>query len=808
MSASLQPDTRDAVEDLLGQMTLAEKCTMLAGKGFWTIPGCARLGIPDWTVSDGPVGVRGRRTGPGLLVPGPSALAATWDAEMVNAIGVALGKECLDKHVDMLLAPTVNMHRAPRNGRHFEAFSEDPELAARMAVAYIEGVQSTGVGACVKHYVANDQETNRRTVNVKVDMRTLREIYLPPFEAAVNEAGVRAVMGAYNYVNGHHACAHPELILGLLKGEWGFSGFVVSDWGATKGTREPARYGLDLEMPLGGHWDRGQLQAAVESGEVEEKRIDDKVRRLLEFLAWRGRLEGESDETESPMERNEHRALVRRTAAASMVLIRNERRLLPLDPSKRIAIIGPLAAETSLLGGGSASLEPYRRTNLLDAMSYRLDQRLVTHAPGIRLRKRVRTIPTEWLGETKVTVELFAGETCEGEPFLCKQLDQATFRWRPERRQQDRDSVSARLSMTATLPQSGRYLLMASGSGHARLFVDGALAADNSVAPFAASFAQRATVTERDLKAGRPYQIVLEQTPGGHSPAVMMDVGCELWPGSREDLLRQAEEVGAEADIAVVVVGSSDEWETEGRDRDRLELPNGQDELVGRVLDANPNTVVVLNCGAPVTLPWLDDVPATLLAWYPGQEGGEAIADVLLGEADPGGRMPTTWARREQDTPAYLNFPGEADTVRYGEGIYIGYRWYDARGIRPLVPFGHGGSYATFAWGEPRTTGSGPDLVVEVPVTNTSNRTGSDVVQVYVASHCSPVHRPEKELAGFAKVHLGPGETSVACIALSERSFARWDLETGNWKSDAGAYDILIAASASDVRARLPMTVG
>jgi beta-glucosidase len=669
-------------------------------------------------------------------------------------------------------------------------------------------VGSTGVGACVKHFIANDQETNRMTVDARVDERTLREIYLPAFEAAVKEAGVRAVMAAYNFVNGHHACAQPELLQGVLKREWGFEGLVMSDWGATKETVAPALNGLDLEMPGGCYWDQGQLQAAVERGEVDEERINDKVRRLLGFLAWRGRLQGETNETEAPVEHPEHRGLVRRAAAASMVLLRNEGPLLPLTPGKKIAIIGPLAKETSLLGGGSAALRTYRQTNVLDALTERLDSQAVSYAPGLRLRKLVSTLPTEWLGETSVTVEWFAGQPGEGEPFATKQQSEVSVRtWKEADWPLTNGQVGVRERLTVTPSHNGHYLLMAAGLGDTRLFVDGELVADTTVESFAPTFGLWASTGERVLMEGQAYEFVLEHTSVKESQFVRTEIGCELVRKEREELLQEAERVAAEADVAVVVVGSSHEWESEGYDRSSFELPNGQDELVQRVRAVNPNTVVVLNCGAPVSLPWLEEVPATLLAWYPGQEGGEAIADVLLGEADPGGRMPTTWARRELDTPAYLNFPGEANTVIYGEGIYVGYRWYDAREISPLLPFGHGGSYASFSWGEPTVSGSGTDLVVAVPITNISERAGSEVIQVYVASACSAVHRPPKELAGFAKLHLASGEMGVAHIRLSERSFARWDLASHSWKVDEGAYTLLIAASATDVRANLTVTV-
>jgi beta-glucosidase len=796
------------LDDIIAQMTLEEKCRMVSGDGAWTVPGCERLGVPDWCVSDGPVGVRGRTVGPGLVVPGPSALAATWDPVLIEEVGRALGTECQDRKVDLLLAPTVNLHRSPRGGRHFESYSEDPELSSRTCVAFIDGVQSRQVGACVKHFVANDQEFERFTIDVDVDERTLREIYLPPFEAAVTEAGVRSVMGAYNFVNGHHACAHPELLVDVLKGEWGFEGFVVTDWSAIKETAAPARHGLDLEMPgPGRRWGSGQLEASVHSGDVDEAVVDDKVRRILRFLEWAGRLGTETDHDEQSFERPEHRTLVRHVAAESMVLLRNVNGLLPLDEDVTVALIGPGVAQTTLFGGGSASLVAHRETNVLDAVGERLGDRMVASAFGVDMRRKAAPVKPDRIPDG-VTFQLFDGLECTGEPFATEIRSTAFNVWFGDNWPKGRDAMSVRLTCRYTAGETGRHRFSALGFAHAQMFVDDRLVADNRVDRFSAGLGQHGGDGYLDLEAGRTYDIRLDHRPDETGQWVcMVDVGIEPADTSREAGLAEAERVAAAADIAVVVVGSTAEWESEGADRDSIELPNGQDELVARVLAANSDTVVVLNCGAPMTLPWFDEAPAVLLAWYPGQEGGEAIADVLVGDAEPAGRMPTTWARDERDTPAFLHYPGENGVARYAEGIFVGYRWYDARGIEPMISFGHGGSYTTFAWGRPTVSGPGTDLVVEVPVTNTGDRAGSDVVQVYVSPHDPPVPRPVKELAGFAKVRLEPGQTGVARVGLRDRSFARWDPAVHDWVVDPGDYTIVVAASAVDERSTVGVTL-
>jgi beta-glucosidase len=802
-------DDGDLVDRLVGQLTLTEKCRMVAGQDTWSVPGCDRLGIPDWRVSDGPVGVRGRTDStPGLVLPGPSAMAATWDVELVETLGVALAAECDDRDVDVLLAPTVNLHRSPRGGRHFECFSEDPELSARMAVAYITGVQSQGVAACVKHFVANDQEHERLTIDARIDERTLREVYLRPFEAAVTEAGVRSVMASYNFVNGEHACSQAELLQGVLKGEWGFDGMVMSDWRAMKETLAPARNGLDVEMPGPGKWwGEGRLEAAVAAGDVDEAVVDDKVRRILGLLAWRGRLPGRTTTgDERSVDRPEHGVLARRAATESMVLMRNDG-LLPLAPGASVALIGPGAASTALLGGGSAALQTHRHSSVLDALTERWSGD-VTHVEGASLNRGAPSVPKEWIGDGGVIAELYSGVAFDGEPIQVQQRSRAFNWWHGERFPTGVDDLSVRLRFTMTPDASGRYRLVGCGFWEARLFIDGELVTDTTVEKFPTGMWMRGADAERELEAGRPYDVLLEALPeaGGESVA-LTDVGIELVPTDPDARFAEAEQAAAEADIAVVVVGSNSDWESEGADRGGIELPVRQDELVRRVAAANPRTVVVLNCGAPMLLPWLDDVPAVLLAWYPGQEAGDAIVDVLIGDAEPAGRMPTTWARAERDTPSFLHYPGEAGVVRYGEELHVGHRWYDARAIDPLVPFGHGGSYTTFEWGQPTLTGQGTEIVVEVPLANVGDRAGSDVVQVYVARQRPPVLRPPKELAGFAKVRLDSGKRTTARVALRPRSFARWDVASHAWTIDPGTYDIVVAASAVDIRYRLPHVI-
>jgi beta-glucosidase len=436
----------------------------------------------------------------------------------------------------------------------------------------------------------------------------------------------------------------------------------------------------------------------------------------------------------------------------------------------------------------------------------------VTIAPGVNLRRVAPSVPASWIGAGGVTVELYDGFGFDSEPFRVEQHDGTMRVWFGSECPPGVQLGAVRMRFDLVPEATGRFRLMGAAMHRSRLFLDGDLvAANDDEHGFKVMIGLTGGAAEVELEAGRAYEVVLESTPPEDADDVnvaFVDVGIEPVMSNRDELLADAERAAAGADVAVVVVGSNAEWESEGHDRADLALPVNQDELVRRVLAANPNTVVVLNCGAPMLLPWLDDVPAALLAWYPGQEGGEAIVDVLVGHAEPGGRMPTTWARAERDTPAFLHYPGEAGVVRYGEEMHIGYRWYDARGIEPMLPFGHGGSYTEFAWGEPSMVRDGADVVVEVPVTNVGVRRGSDVVQVYVAA-CEPVVlRPPKQLAGFAKVHLDPGDSCTARVVVRERAFARWDVLAHDWVVDPGPYDLVVAASAVDERFRLPQEIG
>ena len=758
----------------LSGLGLDEKVRLLTGADFWALhelPGLRRL-----VTSDGPAGVRGERWDerePSANVPSPTALAATWDEARIERLGGLLAAECRRKGVDVLLAPTVNLHRSPYGGRHFECFSEDPLLTARIGIAYVNGLQRAGVGATVKHFVANDSETERFTLDARVDERTLRELYMAPFEAIVREARPWAVMAAYNAVNGHTMTESP-LLRDVLKDEWEWDGVVMSDWFAGR-SLDAAPAALDLVMPgPSGPWGDA-LVRAVRDGRVSEQAIDDKVLRILRLAARVGALEG-ADAPAVPPEFDVPGEL-RATAAASVVLARNHGTLLPLNGStlRRVAVLGPNAAVARTLGGGSATVFPAYTVSPLDGLRNALPHAEVTHAPGVRTHER---LPTANL-DVEVT---YAG--ADAPPERRRTGD---FHWN----QLPAGTTAVEVRATLTAETAGEHMVGASGVGRFALAVNGTQLFDETLAlsgddPAEAHMFPPQAGAPVTLATGETAELMLRhevnQGAGSSfdSPAVVFKLNVDRPRGTPAEELDRAVDLAREADVAIVVVGTTDEVESEGFDRVSLALPGAQDELVRRVNDANPRTIAVVNAGAPVLLPWAGRVPAILLTWFPGQEAGNALADVLLGAVEPGGRLPTTWPATEDGLPSTRPIDG---ILEYAERTTIGYR----RPEPPLFPFGHGHGYTLWEYLgiEPIEGG------VRVRVANGGTRRGREVVQVYT-------DRPELRLAGFAAVEADPGEQADVEIAISERAFARWD---GGWVTEPGEYTLSAGRSVADLRA-------
>ncbi|NUT36304.1 MAG: glycosyl hydrolase [Hamadaea sp.] len=785
-----------AVEAALAALDLETKVLILSGRDMWTLPAVPAIGLAPIVVSDGPIGVRGVRwtaDDPSVALPSPTALAATWDPDLARTAGWLLGQEARRKGVHVLLAPTVNLHRSPLGGRHFEAYSEDPLLTGAIGAAYVQGVQEQGVGTTVKHFVANDAESERFTVDNRVSERALRELYLTPFEMIVR-AGAWGVMSAYNQVNGVSMTEHAELQNGVLKGEWGFDGFVVSDWFAARDTAGAARGGTDVAMPAAGSPWGERLVAAVRSGAVAPEIVDDQVRRVLRLAARVGALAGvepavaEADRP-APVDGD---AVAREIAARSFVLAANPSGLLPLRPAgQRIALIGALAKDARILGGGSAVVFPPHIVSPLDGLIAAGAD--VTYAVGAD--PRMKLPPASGPQWTDLTATF---RDADGTPQAVERIPTGAGRWMELPPGVDPATLaSVELTGRLTPAASGTHHLAIRGIGQFTLTVAGKTVFDDLIMPdsvdlaaiFLAPPEQRFAV---ELTAGEPVQVSLRQQvqlPEGFA-VVSLTLGHGEPIGTAEELLAEAERVAAAADVAVVVVGTTEEVESEGFDRTDLALPGGQDELVRRVAAVNPRTVVVVNAGSPVELPWADKVAAVLLTWFPGQEAGHALADVLFGAAEPGGRLPTTWPVRAADCPVLSTTPVDG-ALDYSEGVFIGYRAWERSGVAPRYPFGHGQGYTTWAYSSLAVQ----DGVATVAVRNTGDRPGREVVQIYVGPAEPEADRPARWLAGFATAEAAPGESVSVTVPLPERTFQIWD---GGWRTVPGEYVVEAAHSIAD----------
>jgi beta-glucosidase len=789
------------IQDLIGQMTLEEKCAIVAGIDLWHGPGVERLGVPALKVTDGPSGARGEQWSgrPSANVPCGTALGATWNPALVREVGTRLGVEAKRKQAHALLAPTVNIHRHPLAGRNFECYSEDPYLSARMAVAYITGVQSQGVACTVKHFVANDSEFERMSISSELDDRALREIYLVPFEAAVREAGTWALMTAYNKVRGTFCSEQADLIR-VLRDEWEFDGLVMSDWYGTHSTAAAADAGLDLEMPGPPQWFGDKLADAVRNDELDEKRVDVMATRVLELIERTGRLADTETRPEECVDDPADRDVARRTARESFVLLQNDG-VLPLRDLRTLAVIGPNADALVIQGGGSARVEPHAPVSPLAGLRARFPNMEVAHERGCYSFKRTPILDRTVL-PAPLAVHYFAGREREGEPVYTEAANRGLFTFIGPVGHGVPTEFSLRVTGTVAVPETGEWTFTLTQVGRARLSIDGAVVVDNwsptgRSDAFMGFGSEEATGTVA-LAAGEPHEIEVEFVPprglGG------LEIGCK--PPAPPDLMERAVALAARADAVVCVVGTDNDWESEGHDRESMALPPPQDELVRAVAAANPRTVVVVNAASPVDMPWTDAAGAILQAWFPGEEWGNALADVLSGDVSPSGKLPTTIPVRIEDTPAFTNYPGERGQVRYGEGVFVGYRWYDTRDLPPRFCFGHGLSYTTFALGEPSFDGA----TLRVPVTNTGDLRGAEVVQCYVRDVESTVARPRQELKAFAKVWLEPGESSEVELALDDRAFAFWDPLQHDWVVEPGEFELRIGTSSRDIRHTIAVT--
>ncbi len=813
-------EKQDGIESLLAQLTLPEKVSLMAGANFWETVAIPRLGIPSIKVSDGPNGARGGGSIVGSSVtaacfPVGVALASSWDTTLIEEVGAALGQEAKTKGAKMLLAPTVNIHRSPLNGRNFECYSEDPYLTAQMAVGYISGLQSEKVGATVKHFICNDSEFQRNTISSELTERTLREIYLPPFEAAVKVAKTWGVMSSYNKINGVHADENAELLQNILKTEYGFDGIVMSDWTGTNSVVNAANNGLDLEMPGPTRWRGEALVKAVEAGEVKLEAINEAVRRILRTIERVGAFEDPEPKPEQAIDHPEHRALIRKAASEGMVLLKNTNGILPLEPSKlkSIALIGPNVKTAQIMGGGSAQVSahyvvtPFEAINKLVGNGIKLGYELgcTNHKLLPRLEaKHVRTAT-----EAGFKLEYFNNHDLSGAAVHSEKVNGSEQLFFGEMNPSINLSLfSARLSTTYAPEQSGLHQFSLQSVGKSRLFINKQQIVDNWDKQIRGEsffgFGSSEVISSIQLEAGQTYEINLEY----NNADVVLFGAFRLGhlPPIASDAIEQATKLAADSDVALVFVGTNGDWESEGFDRSNLELPGEQNALIERVAAANPNTIVVLQTGSPIAMSWLERVAGVVQAWFPGQECGNSIADVLFGAVNPSGKLTQTYPQRLEDNPAFINYPGDNGRVYYGEGIFVGYRYYEKKDVATLFPFGYGLSYSSFEYSNLRlnTDNLEPDqsLSISLDLTNTSSRAGQEIMQLYLRDVQSSVSRPPKELKGFSKVSLEPLETKTITLTLEPRAFAFWDDLQHTWVAEAGTFEVLIGSSSQDIRAR------
>jgi beta-glucosidase len=803
--------TEDDLARLVDKLDLRQKIRLLTGATTWRTHPEPAAGLAALTLSDGPAGVRGEswdERNTSALLPSASALGAMWDDGLVGRLGGLLAAEARRKGVHVVLAPTLNLHRSPLGGRHFECFSEDPLLAGRTGAALVRGLQAHGVAATAKHYVANDSETQRLTVDVRVGERALREVYLAPFESAVR-AGVWLVMAGYNGVNGP-TMTENALLDAPLRTEWGFDGVVVSDWGAVRSTTASALAGQDLVMPgPDGPWGEALLRA-VREGAVPQEAVDAKVRRLLRLAARVGALEAAGGQAvpgpfaAAPAADADDRALLRRAVAAGAVLLRNDG-VLPLDAAmlRRVAVVGPHAAAPRTQGGGSAGVFPGSVTTPLDGVRQAL-------GPGVR----VLHAPGPSLGDPPPAEAATCRDPRSGLPgVLLRVLDAHGRELYAERRATGRQlepptppgAHTVEIGAVLLPDTSGAWTFGVGGFGRMTLTVAGQVLVDGD---FPCESDDPAVVHVNPpchhgrvplVAGGAVHVVARRQLAPGTGRATLLTAGPPAPPP--EAALADAVRAARDADAVIVCVGTTEDSESEGHDRTGLALPGHQDALVRAVAAANPRTVVLVNAGAPVEMPWRDRVAAVLLTWFPGQEGGAGLADVLFGNAEPGGRLPTTWGARLADAPVTGTRPVDG-ALGYEEGLHIGHRAWARAEREPAYWFGHGLGYTTWRYDELRIRRDAKAFTVDVRVTNTGERPGREVVQAYLSRPRSAVERPVRWLAGYAAVEAAPGETVTASVPVLPRAFAYWSTAAGRWDVEAGEYRVLAGRSAGD----LPLT--
>lgn len=796
---------------LLSALTLDEKISLVSGRDFWSLPAVERLGIPSLKMSDGPTGLRSTNSEASTVFPVGIALAANWDRGLVQEVSTAIGREAIGHGVDVLLAPGVNIQRTPLGGRNFEYYSEDPYLTGQIGIAYVNGVQSVGVGTSVKHFVANNQEHNRMSGSSNVSERALREIYLAAFEPIIKEAKPWTVMSAYNRVNGIFASEHDRLINKVLKQEWGFDGVVVSDWGAAKSTVGSANGGLDLEMPGPARVFGADLAKALASGEVSEATLDDHVLRVLRLIARCGLLDGNPKQSQAALCTPEHRAIARKAASDGMVLLKNDRGVLPLKEVDSVAIIGALADYPAIQGGGSSQVSPDRIVTPLEGLQEALAgaadlkfERALDPEPRPPILDGRLLRPSEGANEQGLKAVYYKEAGYQGE-IAHEALD-----WRFAKLGFGAEAQSK--SGEFSVEWSGVFVPRYSGEHHwlvthsnpdAELIIaDEVLVGEDTDRETEMLF-MILPLNRREakihLQAGKAYPITIRYSqPGGIRGFNIFNVALREPPPDKEAAVRAA----YAADTALVFVGSGTTSETEGEDRKSMALSSEQNELVEAVAKANANTVVIVNTGGPVEMPWADKVAGIVQMWLPGQEGGHAIADVLTGKTNPSGKLPVTFPKRYQDNPTFLHYPGGAQ-ADYGEGLFVGYRYYAKTGTEPLFAFGHGLSYTRFKLSNAAAVcklAKNDTIEVRLTLSNQGAVTGAETVQIYIENSACPEASAPRNLCAFEKVELPPGRSEDLTFVIPKQAFAYFDEDLNDWTWAKGLYTVHVGTSAKNIQ--------
>jgi beta-glucosidase len=793
----------ERVEDLLSKLTLDEKLLLISGDstGFDT-PGIERLGVPPIRITDGPLGVR---QGKSTSFPAGVAVAATWDTVLIREIGAAMGSETKAKGRDYLLGPCVGIHRFPLNGRNFESYSEDTYLASRLAVNWTLGVQSKNVITSVKHFATNDQEWERNNYDVKVDERALREVHLAPFEAAVKEGGAWSVMCAYNIQNGQHCTENYHLVKDILKGEWGFKGFVISDWVSVYSTVNAANAGLDLEMPVGVYFKIDSLKKYLASGQIKEETINDKVRRLMKAAFWAGLFDNKEHPDTAIFFSEAQKNLVLKAGEEAITLLKNETNILPLSTSKikTIAVIGPNAANTATGGGGSSYINPYYDISPLQGLKKRLgDSVQILYATGDSIpQPNLEAMDSSLLllpdkKGNGLHGEYYANKDLKGEPIIVRNDKQVNFDFdlgSPNPKMKP-NFFSVRWTGYIKVKESGTYILGTLSDDGVRLYLN-----DKKIIDDWTNHGPLVNQSITKFEAGKEYKVKLEYYEDGGGAVVKL--GLKKVSELQANSIAMASMLAAKADVAIIFAGANSGLESEGRDRDGLVLPGKQEELIASVAKANKNTIVVINGGTPTkTKAWLSSVKGLITMYYIGQETGNAIASVLMGDVNPSGKLPFTFIADETQSPAFKGYKDKNLKVNYDEGIFVGYKYLDKNKMEPTFPFGFGLSYTTFKYENIKIKAlSNTSFEVTADITNTGKVAGNEVVQLYLSDVECSVARPVKELKGFSRVSLNPGETKTVKMLLKERDFAFWDITTNNWKIEPGDFEVMIGSSSKEL---------